>query len=200
MRVAVVSHKGGVGKTTTAVHLAAYFQTLGPTLLIDADRTRNSLEWSRRGEGFPFRVETDEDGAGMLDQFRHTVIDTGQAQGADDLRAANAICDVILIPTVPASLDTHGLSQTINALRQLGPDKFRVLITKASRDAVKEIAELRGLLASLASPVKVLQTEIPNLKAYAKAAAAGQIVSQTKDNNAGRAWEAYATAGKELTA
>jgi chromosome partitioning protein len=34
MFVTVASYKGGAGKTTTAVHLAAYLQRLAPTLLI----------------------------------------------------------------------------------------------------------------------------------------------------------------------
>ena len=37
MYITVTNYKGGVGKTTTAVHLAAYFQRLAPTLLIDGD-------------------------------------------------------------------------------------------------------------------------------------------------------------------
>jgi chromosome partitioning protein len=50
--ITVASHKGGVGKTTTAVHLAAYLQTLAPTLLLDGDDTRNATAWSQRGQGF----------------------------------------------------------------------------------------------------------------------------------------------------
>ena len=42
MIITVASYKGGVGKTTTAVHLAAYLQSLGPTLLLDGDQTRNA--------------------------------------------------------------------------------------------------------------------------------------------------------------
>jgi chromosome partitioning protein len=58
MIITVASYKGGVGKTTTAIHLAAYFQRLAPTLLIDGDIIRASTKWSHRGngKGYPFKV------------------------------------------------------------------------------------------------------------------------------------------------
>ena len=37
MIITIASFKGGVAKTTTAVHLAAYLQDRSPTLLIDGD-------------------------------------------------------------------------------------------------------------------------------------------------------------------
>jgi cellulose biosynthesis protein BcsQ len=40
-----------VGKTTIAIHLAAYLQTLAPTLLVDGDVIRASTNWSKRGDG-----------------------------------------------------------------------------------------------------------------------------------------------------
>ncbi len=198
MILAVVSHKGGVGKTTTAVHLAAYFQTLGSTLLLDGDDTRNAINWSERGAGFPFRIAPVQEAAQLMPTFMHTVIDTGQRQTAEDLRAAYTACDLIVIPSVPASLDTDGLGQTIRAIREHGSDKLRVLLTRVPPDAAKETVELRTLLRQM--NVEIFASEIPMLKAFAKAAAAGEIVNQTKDRNAHRAWEAYRAAGREITA
>ena len=49
MIVTVASFKGGVGKTTTAIHLAAFLQGYAETLLIDADPNRSAQSWASRG-------------------------------------------------------------------------------------------------------------------------------------------------------
>ena len=196
MILTVTSYKGGVGKTTSAVHLAAYLQTLAPTLLLDGDQTKNATAWSQRGKGFPFRVAGIDQAAKLARGFEHIVIDTGQRPSMDDLKAAADGCDLLVIPAVPASLDTDGLGQTIRALQQIGTGAYRVLLTKVPPPPEKEAAELREFLAGLSVPM--FQAEVPELKAFKKAAAAGQIVNQTPDRNAARAWQAYAAAGKEI--
>ena len=50
MVVTVASFKGGVGKSTTAIHLAAYLQALAPALLVDGDPNRSVSEWARAGD------------------------------------------------------------------------------------------------------------------------------------------------------
>ena len=55
MIITIASFKGGVSKTTTAVHLAAYLQKRSPRLLIDGDPNRSATGWARRGQ-LPFKV------------------------------------------------------------------------------------------------------------------------------------------------
>jgi chromosome partitioning protein len=198
MIITVASYKGGVGKTTSAVHLAAYFQTLAPTILFDGDQTKNATAWSQRGQGFPFKVAALEHAAKLARGFVHVVIDTGQRPSMDDLKAAAEGCDLMIIPAVPSALDTDGLGQTIRALQEIEATAYRVLLTRVPPDAAKDAQELRTILADLGAPV--FTAEIPRLKAFEKAAGAGQIVNEADDRNAARAWAAYVAAGKEITA
>jgi chromosome partitioning protein len=195
MILTVASYKGGVGKTTTAVHLAAYLNSLSPTLLLDGDSTKNATAWAARGD-LRFRVAPIDQAAKLAREFEHIVIDTGQRPSVADLEAAAEGCDLMVVPAVPSALDTDGLGQTVRALQQIGAAKFRVLLTRVAPDASKEALELRKLLAAIKAPV--FRTEIPRLKAFEKAAGAGVTVDQADDRNADRAWAAYLAVGQEV--
>lgn len=197
MIITVASYKGGVGKTTTAVHLAAYLQTLAPTLLLDGDDTRNATTWSKKGNGFSFRVADEVQAARLSRDFEHTVIDTGQRPQKIDLKALADGCDMLVIPAVPAGLDTEGLVLTLEALQEIGADRYKVLLTKVPPAPEPEGPQLRADLTGQNIPL--FSVDIPRLKAFDKAFHAGVIVGEIKtDRNAMRAWQAYQTAGKEL--
>ena len=151
MIVTVASYKGGVGKTTTAVHLAAFLQTQAPTLLLDGDDTRNATAWGKRGKGFPFKVADEGQAARLARNFTHTVIDTGQRPSQVDLKALSEGCDLLVIPAVPASLDTDGLVLTLQALAQVGAKRYRVLLVKAPPPPETEAAQLRADLSLVPS-------------------------------------------------
>jgi hypothetical protein len=58
------------------------------------------------------------------------VIDTGQRPTQVDLKVLSEGCDLLIIPAVPASLDTDGLVLMLQALYDIGTDHYRVLLTK----------------------------------------------------------------------
>ena len=77
MIVTLGNAKGGVGKSTAAIHIAAYLQTLAQTLLVDSDHIRASLAWSKRGK-LPFKVVDENQQAKAMQErrYEHIVIDT----------------------------------------------------------------------------------------------------------------------------
>jgi chromosome partitioning protein len=197
--ITVAHYKGGVGKTTTAVHFAAYLQTLGPTLLIDGDPNRSATAWAKRS-GFPFKIVDEKEGAYQARNYRHVVIDTEARPGVADFEALAKGCDLLVIPSVPASLDTDALVLTLEAARKAGltTNKYRVLLTKVPPPPEQDGPQLRAVLREQGIPV--FEAEIPRLKSFERAAAAGVPVYEVKqDNQAKRAWEAYEAAGKEFS-
>ena len=198
MNIGVVNIKGGVGKTTTSVHLAAYLQTQAPTVLFDGDPSHNALAWQERGDGFPFRIADLRAALKIAGTFTHSVTDTGLAPTDDDIKYLAEVCDLMVVPTTPRPLDTDGLKQTIQAFQRLGIKHYKVLITSTPPANEPEGAELMDLLQELAVPQ--FKTGIPRLKAFVKASGLGVIVSEVKDPRSDRGWNAYGDVGKESLA
>ncbi|MBP0447277.1 ParA family protein [Roseomonas sp. SSH11] len=199
MIVTVISFKGGVGKTTTAIHLAALLQKKAPTLLVDGDGIRSATKWSQRGDsnGLPFKVISYAELARYAPNYAHIVIDTEGNPSDDDFKDAAKGSDALVVPAVPESVATDGLIHTLAKLQDLGNQNYRVLLTMVPPKPRTEGAALREMLAEQEIPV--FKSEIPRLAAFEKAAAEGVPVSGVQnDRNAARAWAAYEAVGKEL--
>src|SRR5580692_8412729 len=130
MIITIGSYKGGLGKTVTAIHLAAYLQTLAPTVLADGDIVRASSKWVGRGAGLPFKVVPVGQLAKHVRDFEHVVIDTEANPSDEDFKDAAQGCDLLIIPAEPETTATDGLSYTLGKLREMKHDRYRVLLTK----------------------------------------------------------------------
>jgi chromosome partitioning protein len=199
MIITVTSYKGGVGKTTTAIHLAAYLQRLAPTMLVDGDAIRSATKWGQRGDGkgLPFKVVTHAQMVGHIREYKHIVIDTEGNPTDDDFRDLAQNCDLLVIPAVPESVATDGLTHTLAKLNELKANRYKVLLTMVPPKPRTEGDQLRAML--IENDVPVFTAEIPRLAAFEKAAAEGVPVYAVKDHRAARAWQAYEAAGKEMS-
>jgi chromosome partitioning protein len=196
MIVTLAQAKGGVGKSTAAIHIAAYFQALAPTLLVDSDHVRAALAWSRRGK-LPFTVVDENQQAKAMRERRydHIVFDTPGSIDEQGLQELAAGCDLMIIPTVPEASATDGLLYTLSRL-QGKADNFRVLLNRVKHNRPQEAIDLRAALTGMG--VKVFAAEIPDLVAFDKASAQGVPVYKVDDRRAARAWEAFESLGEEI--
>ena len=195
MLITVAGFKGGIGKTTTAVHLACYFSHLGKTLLVDGDPNRSATGWSKRGEGnFPFKVVDLMQAALYSPKYEHIVIDTAARPDRDELEALADGCDLLILPTTPDALAVDALLQTVDLLQSLESDRYRILLTMVHPKPVKMAQQAREALAE----VPLFDAEIRRLIAYEKAALMGVPVYEVKDRMAKIAWGDYEQVAKEI--
>jgi chromosome partitioning protein len=127
MIVTVASFKGGVGKTTTALHLAAYFQTKTNTLLVDGDLNRSASEWANRGE-LPFKVVDEKQAVKFARTYEHIIIDTPARPSPDELKTIAEGCDLLVLPTSPDALALGATLQMVDALKSL-QTHYKILLT-----------------------------------------------------------------------
>lgn len=133
MIITVISFKGGVGKTTTAVHIAASLSNRRGRRVVlgDGDLNRTALNWYERGQvngvdvGFTV-FDGDND---PPDDYTDLVIDTpARPEDGEIIRLAE-FSDLLVIPTSPAPGAIEAAIGTLTRLSGLPPNRYRVLLT-----------------------------------------------------------------------
>lgn len=195
MIITVASFKGGVGKTTTAFHIAAFLNERQKTLLVDGDPNRSVTGWAERGE-LPFKVVDERAAAKYAREFEHIVFDTEARPDYEDLKALADGCDLLVLPTTPDVMSLEALMLTVQELKKVGTAKFKVLLTIVPPRPERDGQEARQALIDAGLPV--FKGEIRRFAAYKKAALTGAPVHQIKAGNAKEAWEDYRAIGEEI--
>ncbi|WP_264308975.1 ParA family protein [[Leptolyngbya] sp. PCC 7376] len=118
--IAVTGYKGGVGKSTSAIHIAAYLARNHKTILIDGDLNRTAVNWSQRGE-MPFTVADERQAMRVMSCHDYAVIDTPARPNSDDLQELAKGCDLLILPTTP---DVVSLEPMLAIANDIGDAKY----------------------------------------------------------------------------
>ena len=197
MIVTVVSLKGGVGKTTTSIHIAAYLQTIAPALLVDNDPNRSATGWASRGEnGLPFRVVDVNQSLKVGRDYENVVFDTKARPDRSELQTLAEGCDLMVIPTTPDAMAIEALMGTVQILQAIGVGQFKVLLTIIPPYPERDGEDARAMLESGGFPL--FGASIREAKAFKMAALRGVVVNQIKGPRSAACWDDYVRVGREI--
>lgn len=176
MKVAVANLKGGVGKTTGSMFLAAAFARRGRTLLVDCDPQGSALSWAEGAEAdggrLPYSVmglptkDVHRKLRGFENDYEHIVIDTPPGDLAI-ARSALLAADTVLVSVQAMAMDLDRVMPTIDLIAEVEPLNdltFSILLSRVRRIS-REGRDARTAMEDAGLPV--LKTEIPQLGFYA---------------------------------
>jgi chromosome partitioning protein len=193
--VAILSQKGGAGKTTLALHIAVAAEAAKlPTAVVDLDPQASASDWkdSRPGDNpvivaLPHTrlqqgLQTAEDAGAKL-----VVIDTAPHSEAAALAATRA-ADLVLIPCRAGILDLRAIGTTADLVRLAGKPAYAV-INAVPPGATRLLADARAAVA--VHGLEVAPITFQQRAAFAHALTAGQTATE---------YEPQGKAAKEVTA
>lgn len=182
--IALINQKGGVGKTTVALHLAAAFWQHGAdALVLDLDPQASATEWhDARAEQLP-HVESIQP-ARLAKVVEHAaeigtdalILDTAPHAESTALDAARC-ADLVLVPCQPSIMDLRAMRKTVELLKLVQVPAFAILNgVPAFGTVADEAAEMIESSLGLA----VCPVRLGDRVAYSRCLIAGQVAQEVE--------------------
>ena len=184
MIVGVLNQKGGVGKTTLSVNLAACLARTGArVLLIDADPQGSSLDWAAARQGEPlfsvvgFPRATIHKGIAQLGLGYDQIIIDGPPRVTDLARSAIMASDIVVIPVQPSPYDIWAAEEVVKLITEARVYKENIKSVFVVNRKITNTAIGRDVREALAAyPIHVLDASVAQRVVFAEAAAQGQAI------------------------
>lgn len=184
LTVAVVSQKGGAGKTTLALHIAVAAELAGyGTVLVDMDPQGTAEAWSEWRKEKPPTVipaktatlaKTLERAEGHGAEF--IVIDTPPLAEAE-ARAAARSADLVLVPCRPNAFDLHSIKTTADLTNFAAKPAFAIF-NAGPANAPRLYVETAELVTDLG--LKVADPRLSDRATFRHATGSGQAAQETE--------------------
>ena len=189
MIIVAANSKGGVGKSTLAVHLAYWLYSKGKRVtLLDADPQASASQWMAEVSQDIRTVTLEKpddilEQAPALDAESDYVIADAPAISAEVIRALLLVADLAILPCGASYLDVNAATGSIRVLRQAqkvrkdGLPKALFIQSKVQRGTrlERDLVETAGKLG-----IPVAQTTVYQRQVYADAPGQGTTVFAMK--------------------
>lgn len=197
--ITVAGLKGGIGKSVTAVHLAAYLEREvgeGSTMLVDGDPNGTILDWGSGG-GLPVPVVSEMQAMRRAQEYEYAVLDTKARPEPGYLEELADGSDFLILPSEPSLACLRVLMQTVQTLQEHGrADALRALLTIVPPWPNRDGERARRTLEKAGVPT--FGGEIKRRQVFNKAIEDGVPVYEVRERTAAKAWEEYAEVGEEM--